>query len=189
MPIPLRVDYNAGLVRLAAKKTKNGPQARRLLALAAIFEGASRTEAARLGGVTVQIVRDWVVKFNAHGPDGLIDQKAPGKKPRLNGEHRAALANRRASQNCLTAAFPSVIDTGLPRWLIRNSLMVMVPNGLAVKLGKAPLDTLWNTVSTLNGPIVAGAMSPAARAPLPPTIPDKPASRQNAARRGFPGDA
>ena len=42
-----------------------------LLALAAIYEGASRSEAARIGGVTVQIVRDWVVKFNVHGPSGL----------------------------------------------------------------------------------------------------------------------
>ena len=42
--------------------------------------------------MTLQIVRDWVVKFNANGPDGLIDRKAPGQKPRLNAEHRAALA-------------------------------------------------------------------------------------------------
>jgi transposase len=49
-----------------------------LLSLAAIYDGASRTEAARIGGVTLQIVRDWVMKFNAHGPDGLIDRKAPG---------------------------------------------------------------------------------------------------------------
>jgi len=92
MPIPLRADFDARSVRVAAKKSKDGPQARRLLALAAIYEGASRTEAARIGGVTLQIVRDWVVKFNAHGPDGLIDRKAPGQKPRLNGDHRAALA-------------------------------------------------------------------------------------------------
>jgi transposase len=91
MPISLRADYNAGIVRLAAKKTKNGPQARRLLALAAIYEGASRTEAARLGGVTVQIVRDWVVKFNADGPAGLIDRKPPGQPPRLTAADRAAV--------------------------------------------------------------------------------------------------
>jgi transposase len=92
MPIPLRSDFDAHSARAAAKKSKDGPQARRLLALAAIYEGASRTEAARIGGVTLQIIRDWVVKLNADGPDGLIDRKAPGQKPRLNGEHRAALA-------------------------------------------------------------------------------------------------
>ena len=68
------------------------PQVRRLLALAAIYDGASRTVAAQMGGVTLQIVRDWVIKFNAHGPDGLIDRKAPGQPSRLNGSHRAALA-------------------------------------------------------------------------------------------------
>ena len=46
MPIPLRADFNAGLVRAAAKRSKDGPQARRLLALAAIYDGANRTEAA-----------------------------------------------------------------------------------------------------------------------------------------------
>ena len=76
MPIALRVDAVA--VRAAARKSKDGSQTRRLLALAAIYEGSSRTEAARTGGVTLQIVRDWVVKFNAAGADGLIDRKAPG---------------------------------------------------------------------------------------------------------------
>jgi transposase len=64
------------------------------LALAAIYEGASRTEAARIGGVTVQIVRDWVVKFNAHGPEGLVNRKPPGQPSKLTDAHRAALAAR-----------------------------------------------------------------------------------------------
>ena len=42
--------------------------------------------------MTLQIVRDWVMKFNALGPAALIDRKAPGQKPRLNEEQRAALA-------------------------------------------------------------------------------------------------
>jgi transposase len=75
-----------------ARRSKDGPQARRLLSLAAIYDGASRTEAARIGGVTLQIVRDWVMKFNAHGADGLIDRKAPGQPSGLNDTHRAALA-------------------------------------------------------------------------------------------------
>jgi transposase len=83
MPIPLRVDFDARLTRAAAKRSKNAPQARRLLALAAIYDGAARSEAAKIGGVTLQIVRDWVVKFNAHGPEGLIDRKPPGQPSRL----------------------------------------------------------------------------------------------------------
>ena len=89
--IPLRRDFDAAALRSVAKKTKDAAQARRLLALAAIYEGAMRTEAAKIGDVTLQIVRDWVVKFNAHGPDGLIDRKAPGQPPKLNDAHRAAL--------------------------------------------------------------------------------------------------
>src|SRR5271170_6484649 len=92
MPIALRSDFDAQMVREAAKRSKDGPQARRLLALAAIYEGATRGEAARIGGVTLQIVRDWVHKFNAHGPNGLIDRRPPGQAPRLNDAHRAALA-------------------------------------------------------------------------------------------------
>jgi transposase len=92
MPIPLRSDFDALQLRTIARKTKNGPQARRLLALAAIYDGATRTEAAKIGGVTLQIVRDWVMKFNAHGPGGLIDKKAPGQPSKLKDTHRAALA-------------------------------------------------------------------------------------------------
>lgn len=92
MPIPMRVDFEASQLRAVAKKTKDAGQARRLLALAAVYEGATRTEAAKIGGVTLQIVRDWVMKFNAQGPDGLIDRKAPGQPARLNDTHRAALA-------------------------------------------------------------------------------------------------
>ena len=87
MPIPLRSDFDAAQLRRVARRTKDAPQARRLLALAAIYEGATRTQAAAIGGVTLQIVRDWVVKFNAHGAAGLIDRKALGQPSRLNDTH------------------------------------------------------------------------------------------------------
>jgi transposase len=90
--IGLRGDFDAFALRAAANRSKDGPQARRLLAVAPIYDGARRSEAAKIGGVTLQVVRDWVLKFNAHGPDGLIDRKASGQAPRLNDEHRAALA-------------------------------------------------------------------------------------------------
>ena len=92
MPIALRADFDAPRLRAAARKTKDAGQARRLLALAAVYDGATRTAASKIGGVTLQIVRDWVVKFNAQGPDGLIDRKAPGKPSLLSDAHRAALA-------------------------------------------------------------------------------------------------
>ena len=92
MPIPLRADFSSDQVRAAARRSKNGPQARRLLALASIYDGGTRSEAARIGGVTLQIVRDWVLKFNAAGPAGLIDRKPPGQPSRLTDADRAAVA-------------------------------------------------------------------------------------------------
>ena len=59
MPIALRGDIDAADLRVAARDSKDAGQTRRLLALAAICDGATRTEAARIGGVTLQIVRDW----------------------------------------------------------------------------------------------------------------------------------
>ena len=109
MPVPLRGDFEASQLRAFARKTKDAPQARRLLALAAIYDGASRTDAARIGGVTLQIVRDWVVKFNANGPDGLVDRKSPGQPSRLNDTHRAAIAKMIES-----GPIPSV--HGVVRW-------------------------------------------------------------------------
>src|ERR1700722_15518075 len=92
VPLPLSSDFDGSQLRGLAKKTKDGPQARRLLALAAIYVGATRTEAAKIGGVGLQIVRDWVVRFNARGPDGLLDGKAPGQPSKLNDAQRQAIA-------------------------------------------------------------------------------------------------
>jgi len=92
MPVPLRADFDAATLRDLARRSDDADQVRRLLALAAIYDGSSRTEAAAIGGVTLQIVRDWVLRFNAEGPAGLIDRKAPGQPRRLNPEQRAALA-------------------------------------------------------------------------------------------------
>jgi transposase len=90
-PIALRKDYSATRLRRISRESDDAGQVRRLLALAMIYEGGSRTKAAEAGGVTLQVVRDWVHRFNQHGPEGLIDRKAPGQPSRLNDEHRAAL--------------------------------------------------------------------------------------------------
>jgi transposase len=111
MPIALRSDFDAFSVRAAARRSKDGPQARRLLALAAIYDGATRTEAAKIGGVTLQIVRDWVLKFNANGAQGLIDRKAPGPPPRLSDEHRAAIS-------AIVESGPVPAVHGVMRWRI-----------------------------------------------------------------------
>ena len=109
MPIPLRGDLDAARLRAIARGAKDAAQTRRLLALAAIYDGARRTEAAAIGGVTLQIVRDWVMKFNADGPDGLIDRKAPGQPSKLNDTHRAAL-------KAVIESGPNPAVDGVVRW-------------------------------------------------------------------------
>ena len=74
------------------RRRKAGPQARRLLALAAIYDGTTRTEAAKIGGVGLQIIRDWVLRLNARGPDGLLDGKAPGRPSKLDDGQRRVIA-------------------------------------------------------------------------------------------------
>src|SRR2546423_1231379 len=91
MPGPLPADFYSHALRAIAPPTKGGPPSPRPFGPGAIYDGATRTAAARLGGVTVQIVRDWVVKFNAHGPEGLINRKPPGQPSKLTDAHRAAL--------------------------------------------------------------------------------------------------
>ena len=76
--IALRGDFSAKQLRSFAKKTKDGPQARRLLALAAIYDGAPHAEAAKMGGVGLQIIRDWVLRFNARGPERPIERQIAG---------------------------------------------------------------------------------------------------------------
>src|SRR6266481_956894 len=109
IPVALRGDFKASQLRGLARKTKDGPQARRLLAVAAIYDGATRTEAAKIGGVGLQIIRDWVMRFNARGPDGLLDGQSPGQPPKLNDEQRHALARLVES-----GPIPSV--HGVVRW-------------------------------------------------------------------------
>jgi len=93
--IPVRTDYTAGEVRRA--------QARRLLAIAAALDGAPREEAATIGGMDRQTLRDWVIRFNEQGPDGLINIPSLGVPPKLNSRHKA---------------FPArIVDEGpIPAW-------------------------------------------------------------------------
>jgi transposase len=108
-PIALRTDFNADALRREARRSRDAAQARRLLALASIYDGGSRSAAARIGGVTLQIVRDWVLRFNADGPAGLVDRKAPGKPPLLTPEQRIALSG-------VVEAGPTPYLDGVVRW-------------------------------------------------------------------------
>ena len=76
----LRTDFTADDLRKLAAKSSDAHQSRRLLSLAAVRDGMRRGDAARIGGMDRQTLRDWVHRFNAEGPEGLIDRKSPGPK-------------------------------------------------------------------------------------------------------------
>lgn len=90
--VALRTDFSAADLRRLAAASKNANQSRRLLSLAAVRDGMNRTEAARIGGMDRQTLRDWVHRFNTHGPDGLLDIPSKGPSSRLTGAQLAELA-------------------------------------------------------------------------------------------------
>ncbi len=108
-PIGLRDDFDAARLRGLAKASRDPDQLRRLLSLAEICDGGSRGDAARIGGVGLQTVRDWVLRFNAGGPEGLIDPKPPGKVPKLNEAQRQALVQ-------VVESGPTPAAHGVVRW-------------------------------------------------------------------------
>jgi transposase len=107
--VQLREDFTAQALRELAKGSRCADQTRRLLALAEIYDGRSRTEAARVGGVGLQTLRDWVLAFNAAGPSGLLNGKAPGNPSILNAVQRHALA-------AMVDAGPIPAVHGVVRW-------------------------------------------------------------------------
>src|SRR6266480_7663409 len=86
--VGLREDFGADELRRLATRAKDAAQARRLLALAAVRKGMNRTEAARIGGMDRQTLRDWVHRVNQHGPDGLIGIKPSGRPPKLSEDQK-----------------------------------------------------------------------------------------------------
>ena len=107
--VQLGSDYSGDDLRRLSRASHDAAQTRRLLALAVIYDGGSRTTAAKTGGVGLQIVRDWVMRFNADGAAGLLDRKAPGKTALLSQAQRAALAQA-------VEAGPKPYLDGVVRW-------------------------------------------------------------------------
>ena len=107
--VRLREDYSAEELRGLARRSKTVNQSRRLLSLAAVREGMDRGSAARIGGMDRQTLRDWVHRFNASGPEGLIDHWTDGPKPRLSAEQLTEFAT-------LVEAGPDREKDGVVRW-------------------------------------------------------------------------
>ena len=127
--VAVRTDYTAGEVRRLAKRAKDAAQARRLLAIAAVLDGASRTDAATIGGMDRQTLRDWVIRFNDQGPDGLINIPSPGVPPKLDATHRAFLAR-------IVEEGPMPAVHGVVRWRACDLIMLLHEEfGLSENLG------------------------------------------------------
>lgn len=111
--IGVRTDYTSADLRGFSRRCSDADQVRRLLAVALILDGGSRSEAAKIAGVTLQIVRDWVLRFNEGGPEGLATRKAPGRASILNDEQRARLARQ-------VEAGPIPAAHGVVRWRLAD---------------------------------------------------------------------
>jgi transposase len=107
--IVLRQDFGAEALRRLAAQAEDADQARRLLALAAVCDGMNREEAARIGGMDRQTLRDWVHRFNEQGAEGLINAKSPGRPPKLSMEQKEELRR-------LVEAGPDPEKDGVARW-------------------------------------------------------------------------
>ena len=107
--VKIRTDYSAVELRRLAASSKDANQSRRLLSLAGVLDGMGRAEAARIGGMDRQTLRDWVHRFNAQGPDGLKDIRSKGHPSRLAPEQLAALAE-------IVETGPDREKDGVVRW-------------------------------------------------------------------------
>ncbi len=87
----IRRDRTPVVLRKLAKAEATTRVARRLLAIANALSGMSRKEAAEAAGMDRQTLRDWVIRYNAHGLDGLYDCWGDGRPPRLEPEEQAEL--------------------------------------------------------------------------------------------------
>ncbi len=107
--------------------------------MAEISDGGSRTDAARIGGVTLQSNRDWVLRFNAHGAARLIDINAPGPTPKLNDWQRLALKE-------IVEVGPIPAVHGVVRWRLIDPKQWLYEE-LAISLDETTVGRELNAIS------------------------------------------
>jgi transposase len=131
-----RQEYTAAGLRLEATRTGDAAASRRMLALALVLEGRSRTEAARHCGMDRQTLRDWVHRYNAEGLKGLSDRPHPGRPPQLTEAQTAELAQ-------IVEAGPDVAKDGVVRWRCVD-LQVVIEERFGVALAERTVGTVLN---------------------------------------------
>ena len=130
----VRQDLDAAGFRRAASRSKDANAARRMLALALVLEGLSRTQAAQACGMDRQTLRDWVHRYNAEGLAGLSDRQAPGPTPRLTPEQQAEVAG-------WVRQGPDLAEHGVVRWR-RVDLARVIAQRFGVVLAQRTVGTL-----------------------------------------------
>jgi len=125
--LPLRSDFDNQSLRDFARRCENSNQSRRLLSLAAVYDGMSRTQAARIGGMDRQTLRHWVLRFNADGPEGLLDRWSPGPARRLSDDQLRELAG-------IVETGPDMQTDGVVRWR-RVDLQAVIKEYFGVDYG------------------------------------------------------
>jgi hypothetical protein len=117
----VRAGFTAGEVRRLAKRAKDAAQARRLLAIAAVLDGASREDAAKIGGMERQTLRDWVIRFNQQGPGRSHQRSFTGncRRVRLSSTARK-ISGKFMRQNWLSnrifKSFDDIVDHCCSVW-------------------------------------------------------------------------
>jgi len=129
-----RMDYDANGLRQEASRSRDAGAARRMLALALVLEGHSRTEAAGLCGMDRQTLRDWVHRYNEQGLSGLSNQMAPGATPRLSNEQTQEVAR-------WVREGPSLAEHGVVRWR-RIDLARLIQQRFGVHLAERSVGAL-----------------------------------------------
>lgn len=124
----LRCDFDSQTLRGLARRSEDSNQSRRLLSLAAVYDGMSRTDAARIGGMDRQTLRHWVLRFNADGPEGLYDRWSPGPARRLSDEQLCELAE-------IVETGPDMQSHGVVRWR-RVDLQAVIKERFGVEYGE-----------------------------------------------------
>jgi transposase len=89
--VPIRDDVPAAALRRLARQESDGRVACRLLGVANAVAGMPRAQAARQAGMDRQTLRDWVIRFNAAGVEGLRDRPKSGRRSWLDAGQLAAL--------------------------------------------------------------------------------------------------
>ncbi len=107
--VPLRPDFDATKLRVVAKRCADSRQTRRLLALAAVYDGMNCAEAAKVGGMDRQTLRDWVHRFNEEGMDGLANRKGAGRPRMLSDKQMKELGE-------IVETGPDRAVDGVVRW-------------------------------------------------------------------------